>query len=90
MQKLPRIPPMGQAPLIGQQQQQAQMAIQQAMEEMSVGIYSGLATAHIASRDDHLDIDCARLRRMAADSMAAARAYFEGIGAIEESAESDS
>lgn len=88
MQKLPRVPHMGQAPLIGQQQQQAQMAIRQAMQEMSVGIYSGLATAHIASRDKHQEVDCAHLQRVAADSLAAARAYFVGVGVI--SAESES
>ncbi len=88
MHKLPRVPHMGQAPLIGQQQQQAQMAIRQAMQELSIGIYSGLATAHIAGRDEHQEVDSAQLRRIAADSMAAARSYFEGIGVIEPESES--
>ena len=91
MHNLPRIPAMGAVPLspngLGQMQQhqqqaQAQLVIQQAIQEMAAGIYSGLAADHIAT---HEEIGRGRLKTIAADSLIAARCYFEGVGAIESS-----
>jgi hypothetical protein len=91
MHNLPRIPAMGAVPLnvpanglgqMQQHQQQAQLVIQQAIQEMAAGIYSGLAADHIAELDTHEEIGRDRLKQVAADSLVAARCYFEGLGAI--------
>ena len=93
MHNLPRIPAMGAVPLnvpangLGQMQQhqqqaQAQLVIQQAIQEMAAGIYSGLAADHIAELDTPGAIGRDRLKQVAADSLVAARCYFEGLGAI--------
>ena len=76
-------------PIIGQSQAHARAAIQAAMQQMSVGIYQQLATAHINSRDEHQAVDVEHLRQVARDSGTAARCYFEGIGAIEQEGGSD-
>lgn len=82
MKSIPSMPPMGQAPLIGQREQQQKAAIQAAVSQLSIGIYSQLAVAHISSRDP-MDPEPERLRKMARDSSAAAMAYFEGLGVIQ-------
>lgn len=86
------IPPQP-VPIIGQQQAsqaqaQAHMqaAISQAIQQLSMGIYAQLATARISIRDDHQAVEPDRFRQLAKDSLVAARAYFEGIGIIEQEA----
>lgn len=70
-----------QVPLIGQQRRAAEAAITQAVQGLSVGIYSHLATAYIATLDrPHQAVDVEHLRELGRDSMAAAQAYFEGLG----------
>ena len=73
-------PPGVQIPLLGQQQQAANQAIMQAVNQLSIGIYSHLATAHISGRDEHQAVDPDKLRQLAKDSQVAAKAYFEGLG----------
>lgn len=84
----PNLPPnlAGHAPLLGQQQAQQRAAVQQAMHQLAMGIFSQLAVAQIIA--DHT-ADRAHLSGLAADSMAAARAYFEGIGVIQEEVAND-
>jgi hypothetical protein len=80
----PNIPPIGQAPtILGQREAQQRAAVQQAMHQLAMQLYSQIAASHIASRDAHQLVDRDNLRNMAADSMTAARAYFEGIGVIQ-------
>ncbi len=76
------MPQFGQAPIIGQQQQKLQAQIQAAMNQLSLQIYTHLATAHIATRDLHNAVDQEQLRQLAKDSQVAGRCYFEGIGVI--------
>jgi len=82
----PHSPHMAPIPIIGQQQAQqqaqAQAAIQAAVQSLSLGIYSDLAVGHLALHTTH-PADPSRLRQLAADSLIAARAYFEGLGVIE-------
>ena len=56
--------------------------IQAAIGQLSMAIYTQLAGAHIATRDEHQSVDSDRLRQLAKDALASARAYFEGIGVI--------
>jgi len=80
-----QIPPM-QVPLIqarSSQREAMQQAMQQAIHQLAVGMSSQLAISHIASRDNHQDVDVAQIRRFARDSRTAAVAIFEGLGVIE-------
>ncbi len=81
------IPPLGAplgVPLLGQQQQQQQAAINQAVSQLSLSIYAHAATAHVATRDSTIqEIDCNQLRQLARDSNVAAKAFFEGLGVVE-------
>ena len=79
----PGMPQMGQATLLGQREAQIQQAIQQAIQQLSLGIYSDLAAAHIGTRDEHQSVDLDYLRSLAGESLAAAQAYFEGVGVIQ-------
>ena len=80
MNRAPNVPPLG-VPLIGQQQQQALAAINQAVQQLSFTIYTQVATAHIATRDpSHQQLDLDRLQQLARDSRTAAEAFFEGLG----------
>lgn len=74
------IQPPNHVPLLGQQQAAARAQLAQAVGQLSFGIYSQLATAHIATRDEHQPVDADRLRQLARDSQLAAKAYFEGLG----------
>ncbi len=80
----------GRVPIIGQQQQQQQQQmqaqLQAAIGQVSLGIYSHLATAYITTRDKHQSVDQDQLRQLAKDAQIAARAYFEGIGVIQQDA----
>ena len=82
MRPIDNIPPNLGVPLLGQQQQQQQQlaAIQQAVNQLSMGIYSHAATCYVETRDAHQTIDPDKLQQLARDSMIAARAYFEGLG----------
>ena len=73
------LPPPGQIPVIGQQQQRAVAAVQQGIAQLSLSIYSRAALDLIDSNT----LDTNALRELAKRSVAAARAYYEGIGAIE-------
>ena len=84
MQPPPNIPQFGQAPLIGQRQQQMQAQVQAAIGQLSLGIYSQLAASHIATRDKHQAVDPNHLQQIAKDAQTAARCYFEGIGVIQQ------
>ena len=68
-------------PLLGQQQQRARAQLMQAVGQLSLGIYSQLAVAHIANVDRATqEADPERLRQLARDSQTAAQCYFEGLG----------
>jgi len=82
MNTSPQIPQFGQAPLIGQRQQQMQAQVQAAIGQLSIGIYSQLASAHVGTRDEHQTVDKKQLRKLAKDAQIAALAYFEGIGVV--------
>ena len=87
MKPPPNMPPFGgQVPIIGQQQQQQQQQIQQQLQaaigQVSLGIYSHLATAYITTRDKHQNVDQNQLRELAKDAQIAAHCYFEGIGIL--------
>jgi len=73
---------MNQVPLIGRQQEQAKQEIMATMTQLSLGIYSHLATAYIGTIDTHQSLDEGHLRSLARHSQVAATAYFEGIGVI--------
>jgi hypothetical protein len=78
-----RVPILGQQqPTQQQQEQMARMQVMQAVNEMAVGMYVQLATAHIATRDQGLgqDVDEEQLRPLAKKCMTAAKAFFEGLG----------
>ena len=81
MQGMPQMPQF-QVPLVGQEQKQAKQHILAAVEQLSLGIYSHLATSHIATRDQGIDqpIDAEHLQQLARDSHAAGQAYFVGRG----------
>lgn len=74
-----------QVPILGQsltREQAAKIEIAQAINSLSLGIYSQLAVAHLASRDVHQDVGQATLRGMAKNAHLAAQMYFEGLGII--------
>ncbi len=79
-------PPGGQipVPLLGQQpnkQDQANRALGQAVQQLSLGIYSQAAVAYLATVDaEEFPVDVEQLRQLARDSQTAARAFFEGLG----------
>ena len=81
------MPQFGQVPLIGQRQQpnqqQMQQQVQAAVAQLSMGIYSQIATDYIRVGGWEL-VSQDRLRQLAKDSQTAARCYFEGIGVISE------
>ena len=87
MQPPPNMPQFGQAPIIGQRQQQMQAQVQAAIGQLSMGIYIQLATAHVATRDKHETVDQDRLRQLAKDAQVAARCYFEGLKIISQEKE---
>jgi len=72
-----QVPPFGQVPVLGQQQRQAQQGIMQAVHSLALGIYSRMAAEYLY---ESADADAERLHRLAKHSLAAARAYFEGLG----------
>ena len=84
----PQMPQFGQVPLIGQRQQpnqqQMQAQVQAAIGQLSIGIYSQLASAHVATRDEHQSVDREQLQKLAKDAQTAALAYFEGIGVVKQ------
>jgi len=83
MQTPPGIPQFGQAPIIGQRQQQLQSQVKAAIGQLSMSIYTQLAVALLSTRDPILmPRDADSLRQLAKDSQAAALAYFEGLGII--------
>ena len=75
------------SPPVNTAQQQQRAAVQAAMQQLSLGVYSQLAVAHARMREEHQDVqqtvDPDRLRQLAADSVTVARCYFEGIGVIQ-------
>lgn len=81
------MPQFSQAPIIGQQQQKRVAQVQMAIGQLSLRIYTHLATAHIATRDEHQAVDQDRLRQLARDAQAAGRCYFEGLGVIQQEKE---
>ena len=69
-------------PIIGQRTQQVQAQVQMLIQQVSLGIYSQLAVNHIThSGEESIRPD--KLRKVAKDSLTAARCYFEGVGMIE-------
>jgi hypothetical protein len=82
------MPPGRPVPILGQQQQMQQKQLEQQvhgmMGQMALGIYTHLATSHIATRDEtHQEADKDQLRKHAKEAQVAARCYFEGIGVIQ-------
>lgn len=83
-----QIPPgLGAVPTIGQQRKATEQAISQAVQGLSLQIYTRLAATEISSSPltaaateaEHMD----RLQQLARDSHAAAKAFFEGLGVAE-------
>ena len=75
-----RVPMLGQGQTRPEAQHQAQQAaVSQAVQQMSMGIFSRIAARTINGGD----ADEARLQQVARDSMTAARCYFEAMGVIE-------
>lgn len=87
MQSPPNMPQFGQAPIIGQQKQQMQAQVQAVIRQVSLGIYSQLASTHLGTLDKHESLNQDQLRKLAKDSQVAAQCYFEGIGVIQPRAE---
>lgn len=79
--QLPPIQPMNGATILGQRQAAAQQAINQAVQQLSTGIYSHLAVSHLTTLDrPRQEAAPELLCGFATDSMVAAQAYFEGLG----------
>ncbi len=72
--------PPGSVPIIGQQQQAAQQAITQAVQQLSLTIYTQAATSYLDSLDTHATPNTDYLKTLAKHSYTAAQAYFEGLG----------
>jgi len=53
--------------------------LMQMIGQISLGIYQQLAVSHLASLDEHQELDVERMKRHARDAQAAAKAYFEGL-----------
>lgn len=73
-------------PVIGQgpsREQIAKAEIMAAINSLSMGIYSHIASGYIATRDTHQAVDREHLQAMARNSQVAAEAYFEGRGLIQ-------
>ena len=73
----------GQVPVLGQaptREQAAQMAIMQSLNQLSLALYTNLATTEIARLDSYQELDRDRLKDLAKSSSEAAKAYFEGLG----------
>ena len=86
------IKPVGKIPILGQNntpQQAALAAINQAVQQLSLGIYSRLAGDYIASRDTHQPAEREHLQQLARDSQVAAQAFFEGLGVAQFSTPED-
>lgn len=83
MQPPSHVPGMAGAPLLGQREQQAKTQIMQAVQHLSLGIYSHLAVNHIGSRDKHQTVEPEHLRGLARDAYVAAQAFFEGLGVVQ-------
>ena len=85
MKSPPHMPQFGHAPIIGQRQQQMQAQIQAAIGQLSMGIYSQVATAYFRSwpRGEDQSVDQNQLRQLAQNSQVAARCYFESLGIIQ-------
>ena len=66
-------------PIFGQQKEQFDAQIQAAINSLSLQIYTQLATGHIASRDELLQLNREKLHQLAKDAKTAARCFFEGI-----------
>ena len=75
--------PNGRIPMLGQQRQQAEAGIQQAAQQLSLGIYARIAAEML---DPEQPANPEHLRHLAKQSMLAARCYFEGIGVIQRTA----
>jgi len=68
-------------PLIGQQQRAAQQAVQQAVQQLSISIYTRLACDYLlTASESYQHSEPQELAQLAKDSLAAAKAYFEGLG----------
>jgi hypothetical protein len=80
-----RVPIIGQQPSPQQQEQMARDQIGQIIGAKASSMYDQLAVAHIATRDEGLgqDVDVVHLRALAKKCLTAAKAFFEGIGAIQ-------
>lgn len=81
MRGIPQMPQFGgQAPLIGQREAAIKQGVMQAVNSLSLQIYSQLAIRYIGSRDEHQEANQDCLQQLARDAKMAAQAYFEGIG----------
>ncbi len=68
--------PPNNVPLLGQQQQQAKAGIMQAVQRLSMQIYTRVAASYIARGNNTPDF----LRDLARESFTVAQCYFEGLG----------
>jgi hypothetical protein len=75
----PKFQPQNAVPIIGQQQTNAQAAIQQAVQGMASQIYVRLASEHIAGIDAHEELDFGELESLARVALDAAKSYFTGL-----------
>ena len=69
-----------QVPVIGQQRQQFQTAINQQLQQLSLSIYTQLATQYLGSIEDGDVANPEHLQQLSKDSQVAARSFFEGMG----------
>ena len=72
--------PSNHVPVIGQQKQAAQQALAQAVQQMTVDIYTQMAADHIGGRVMGETINVKQLQEMARSAQKAAQAFFEGLG----------
>jgi hypothetical protein len=81
----------GSVPMLGNgmmsREEQAKSAVMQAIQSLSLTIYSRMACEYLATRV-HQPVDREFLKGLAKNSRVAAQAYFEGLGIISAEPES--
>ena len=72
-------PPNG-IPVIGQQKALAEAGIMQAVQQLSMSIYTQVASDYLSGNVRCETIDTAHLQQVARDAQKSAQAFFEGLG----------
>ena len=76
----PQLPPPRGVPIIGNQDAAAKASIMQAVQQLSLGIYTRVAAECLVSLSRPNQVLPETLQELAKDSHTAAQAYFEGLG----------